>query len=361
MTDHYEPGARSPLPDSSSTGPIGHTTEPVGAEQIGPLLRLAGPREPVPADRMRRVKAAVHAEWRQQSRARSRRVIAGWSAGAFAAAALLLFGVRLAVRDDTVAPGPAQTVATIEAVSGAAGVTFASGGAAPTLLQPGLGIREGDGVDTTRGGRAALRLAGGVSLRVDRGTRLQLTSGSAITLEEGSIYIDSGKNLADNALEIRTAVGVVRDVGTRFEVRFKGSDLRVRVRDGLVRLSQSRQSHEAKPGEELTLDGNGRIERRVVPVHGADWAWAAALAPPFDLEGRSLRDFVDWIAGENGWQVHFADAAVERKSRTTTLHGSIKDLTPEEALSAVLPASGVDHRLENGVLWILPGAGGAKD
>ena len=351
MTDQYKPPLR-PLPGD-------HIADQSGADQIGPLLRLAGPREAVPADRMRRVKAAVHAEWRQQSRARSRRVIIGWSVGALAAAALLLIGVRLGVREDTVAP--ARTVATIEAVSGAAGVTLASEGAEPTPLQAGAGIREGDGVDTTRGGRAALRLAGGASLRVDQGTRFRLTSGSEITLEEGSIYIDSGKDLGDPALEVRTAVGVVRDVGTRFEVRFNGSDLRVRVRDGLVRLSQSRLSHEAKPGEELTLDGNGRIERRVVPVHGADWAWAAALAPPFDLEGRSLRDFVDWIAGENGWQVHFADAAVERKSRTTTLHGSIKDLTPEEALSAVLPASGVGHRLETGVLWILSDAGGAKD
>ena len=55
-----------------------------------------------------------------------------------------------------------------------------------------------------------------------------------------------------------------------------------------------------------------------------------------------MRDFLDWIAGENGWQLRFADSAVEQKSQTTILHGSIKGLTPEEALAAVLPTSGVD-------------------
>jgi ferric-dicitrate binding protein FerR (iron transport regulator) len=153
----------------------------------------------------------------------------------------------------------------------------------------------------------------------------------------------------------------VRDIGTRFEVRFNGSALRVRVRDGVVRLSQTRQSHDAQPGDELTLDGSGAIVRRTVPVHGADWAWAMALARPFDLEGRSLRDFLDWIAGENGWQLRFADAAVDKKSLTTILHGSIQGLTPDEALAAVLPTSGVEHRLENGVLLIKLGAGGTKE
>ena len=79
------------------------------------------------------------------------------------------------------------------------------------------------------------------------------------------------------------------------------------------------------------------------------------------LEGRSLRDFLLWIAGENGWQLRYADAAVEEKASTTILHGSIQGLTPEEALSAVLPTSGVAHRLENGVLLIRLAVGDTKD
>ncbi len=331
-------------------------------EQIEQLLRLSGPREAVPADRILRVKAAVHAAWRQQTRARSRRTAIGWSLGALAAAALVLVGVRLAIRDAGSVERPRHELATIDALSGAVRLVSSSEPSAqPTLFQIGDRLHEGDGVDTSSGGLAALRLAGGTLVRLDRGTRLRLVSDGTLTLDEGRIYVDSGDGPGARSLEVRTAVGVARDIGTRFEVRFNGSALVVRVRDGLVRLSQSQQSHDAQPGDELTLEGNGRVVRRTVPVYGTDWAWAVALAVPFDLEGRSLRDFLHWIAGENGWHLRYADAAVEEKASATILHGSIKGLTPEEALAAVLPASGVAHQLENGVLLIQLAAGATKD
>ena len=87
MSDPREPGVPSgPLLDSDH----------IGGEHVEQLLRLAGPREAVPADRMRRVKAAVRAEWRQETRTRSRRMDSVWSLGALAAAALVLVALRLA-------------------------------------------------------------------------------------------------------------------------------------------------------------------------------------------------------------------------------------------------------------------------
>lgn len=354
MSDQDEPRfPESPSPDDDH----------IGGDHIGPLLRLAGPREAVPADRMRRVKAAVHTEWRQQTRARSRRITVSWSLGAFATAALILVGVRLAVRDNPPVESPRYDLATVETLNGAVRLVSASerGAAGPTLFQIGDRIREGDVVDTTGGSLAGLRLSSGTSVRVDRGTRLRWLSDTTLVLDKGAIYVDSGGGHGARSLEVHTAVGVARDIGTRFEVRFSGSALRVRVRDGLVRLSQSRQSHEAKPGDELTLDGNGSVVRRAVPVYGADWAWAVALARPFDIEGQSLRSFLDWITGENGWQLQFANTDIEQKSLTTTLHGSIQGLTPDEALAAVLPTVGVEHRLEDGVLLIRLSTGGTKD
>ncbi len=353
MSDPREPGVPSgPLLDSDH----------IGGEHVEQLLRLAGPREAVPADRMRRVKAAVRAEWRRETRTRSRRMVSVWSLGALAAAALVLVALRLAGPEAPAVPTPRLDLATVEVLSGAVRLISSSDRASePTLFQIGDRIREGDGVDTTSGGLAALRLGSGASVRVDRGTRLRLMSDGAMVLDEGAVYVDSGDGPAARPLEVRTRLGVARDIGTRFEVRLDGSSLRVRVRDGLVRLSQSRESHEASPGDELTLDGDGAVVRRTVPVHGPEWDWAAALARPFDLEGRSLRDFLNWIAEENGWQLQYADGAVEEKAVTTILHGSIQGLTPDEALSAVLPASGVGYLLEDGVLRIRLGAEGSKN
>ncbi len=348
--DRHEPG----IPEGRSDGP--------GGDHLESLLRLAGPREVVPADRMRRVKAVVRDEWIQETRARSRRISISWSLGALATAALILVGVRLALRDGPVVQRPRQDLAILEALSGAVRpIRSTESVTEPTQFQIGDQIREGDGVDTTNGGLAALRLASGASVRMDRGTRLRLLSDATMVLDGGAIYIDSGARGGAVPLEVRTQLGVVRDIGTRFEVRLSGSTLRVRVRDGVVRLSQSRDSHDARPGDELTLDGTGSIVRRTMPVYGADWAWAIALARPFDLEGRSLRDFLDWIAGENGWQLRFADASVEKTSMTTILSGSINGLAPVEALSAVLRTTGVEHRLDNGVLLIYQSTGAMKN
>ena len=58
------------------------------------LLRLAGPREPVPADRMRRLKAKAHTEWRRQVTTRQRQRFLAWSLGGLAAAAAIALAVR---------------------------------------------------------------------------------------------------------------------------------------------------------------------------------------------------------------------------------------------------------------------------
>jgi ferric-dicitrate binding protein FerR (iron transport regulator) len=355
-------GAMSDLREPGIPEPPSLDDDHIGGDRVEQLLRLAGPREAVPADRMRRVKAAVRAEWRQETRARSRRMASVWSLGALAAAALVLIALRLAVSDRPAVPEPRLELATVEVLSGAVRLVSSSDPASePTLFRIGDRIREGDGVDTTSGGLVGLRLTTGASVRVDRGTRLRLMSHGAMFLDEGAVYVDSGDRPDARSIEVRTTLGVARDIGTKFEVRLNGSSLRVRVRDGLVRLSQSRESHEASPGDELTLDGDGSVVRRTVPLHGPEWHWAAALARPFDLEGRSLRDFLNWIAEENGWQLQYADGAVEEKAVTTILHGSIQGLTPDEALSAVLPASGVGYLLKDGVLRIRLGVEGSKN
>ena len=96
-------------------------------------------------------------------------------------------------------------------------------------------------------------------------------------LEEGAVYIDSGGDRG--SLEIHTRLGVLRDIGTRFEVRLGAAALRIRVRDGLVELRHDRDSHQAKRGDELTVDATGKVARRSVPVFGSDWEWAVTVAP----------------------------------------------------------------------------------
>lgn len=328
------------------------TQRPIGDPQqddaVGSLLRLSGPREPVPADRMQRLKAAAYADWRHHVATRRRRQLTAWSMSGLAAAAAVAFAIRLTTE---VGPGAdtAPTFATIEALSGRARLSIVDDGGALVPMLVGDRVAGGREAFTTGAGTATLRLAGGALLKMDAETALRLAAVDAVVLTKGAVYIDSAN---EASLEVRTDIGVVRDIGTKFEVRLTPAQLRVRVREGAVQVRRDRQRHDARRGDEITLTADGSAIRRTVALVGADWAWTTGATTPFEIEGRSLGEFLDWIAEENGWRLHYADRSVEDTARATTLHGSIQGLTPDQALAAVVPTSGLDHHLDQGVLRI---------
>jgi hypothetical protein len=77
-----------------------------------------------------------------------------------------------------------------------------------------------------------------------------------------------------------------------------------------------------------------------------------AAAPGLEIEGQTLRSYLDWVARETGWTVSFTDESLERSAATIILYGTIEGLNPEESLSVILPGSGLDYRVENGSLAI---------
>ncbi len=199
--------------------------------------------------------------------------------------------------------------------------------------------------------RAAIRMAGGPSIRLDIGTRVRVESSSALVLERGAVYVDSE---GESAVEVRTTLGVVRDVGTQFEVRMldEGS-LRVRVREGRIVLSRDEAAHEAGAGVELRMDGDGTLTRGTSSIYGSDWDWVLETAPVPDLAGRPLREVLDWVVREGGWTLQFADEDVEDLASTVTiLQGDAEDLTPTEVASMVLKGSDLSYRLDEGELFV---------
>jgi ferric-dicitrate binding protein FerR (iron transport regulator) len=222
----------------------------------------------------------------------------------------------------------------------------------------GVALREGEPVaagmtlQTGPAARVALRLSGGGSLRMDVDTRLRLISATDVSLESGMVYLDSGRSGAHaGAVSVHTPMGLVRETGTQFEVRVEKAILRVRVREGSVHLDGSAGSHEAGRGEELQVEGP-RFSRRPAPLQGATWDWVQGIAPEFDLEGRSLSGFLDWVSRETGRNIRYADDRTARAAAAHRLHGSVEGLTPEQALEAVLPASGLPYGVIDGQLVV---------
>lgn len=327
-----------------------------GEAALERVLRLSGPRETAPADRVARVRAAVHDEWRETVSARSRRqwfLVGGLG---LAAAAALVLAVRRPAPPPSEQPAPRQASARVQA-SGA-GVTIAGSG---VPLTAGLVLDAGSGVSTPADRYATVVLEGGGEVRIDGGTAVTFLGDRRIALAHGAIYLDVTSNGA-SAVRVETREGTVRDIGTRFEVRVSAHGSRIRVRDGAIRLDRAGASHEAAAGTQLFVPLKGAVESVRITEYDDEWRWTVLAAPSFPVEGRTLEAFLEWASREGGRRVVFADPSLESRLRNTVLHGSIDGLSVDEALEVILPTCGLAHRLDGSTVVVLqsPEAGGAS-
>lgn len=359
-------------------------------ERIRSLLEGAGRRPEVPAEDLAAIRAAFRTEWAEhvryraprRSRSRTTRSLAGPRPAlpllALAATVLAALGLGWWLWRTAPTAGP-EAVARIEVLQGAVTARDAGDGSGETDGSPlelavdreiPAGAELVTGTAAAVPGRVALRLAGGPSLRFDTGSRVHLVSGSEIELERGAVYVDTRSGDTGHtetgdgsdrprALRVRTPLGVVRDIGTRFEVRLLETDggevagaLRLRVREGRADLSWDATSDSAGAGEELTLHADGSLDRDRIDVHGPAWDWILRIAPPFEIEGRTLGELLVWVARETGWEVRYGDPALAEEAGTIVLHGSLGESTPDQAPGVVLPGAGLTARLEEGSLVI---------
>lgn len=300
-----------------------------------------------------------------------RRLSLGWVAMALVAAvgAFALIQV-LSITTDRPLPESLQSVAILEIVQGSVGILTGDGTSEPVAAAPVAFAPLGAGAPIQVGaviassyrpempGRAALRLASGPSVRLDHGTRMQMASANTLVLERGAVYVDSA---AGSAVEVRTVFGVVRDIGTQFEVRLLDGDedgagdpaLRVRVREGEVELEpEVGRKQGGTVGEEVILYGDGKVERREVAIQGEEWDWVVDLAPSIDLEGWSLHRFVTWLGREGGWEIRYTTPEIETQAREIILHGSSEGLGPLQAAAMVFEGTGLRFLVDTGVLHI---------
>jgi ferric-dicitrate binding protein FerR (iron transport regulator) len=322
-------------------------------EDVSRLVRLAGPRPAVPEAVGRRVHSAVHAHWRQRLRAtRRHRLLMGAAAVLAGVTVLTIFGRSL--QPSTRSPHSIAAkvpVVFLEHLTG--GELWAAAGGPLAPVTTGAGVLEDTWLETRQLGRAALRIPGGASIRLDTNTRVHVISGAVFWLDRGAIYVDTG---ADDraAIEIRTIRGVVRHVGTQFEVQAGPDRTRLRVREGRVVLVRDNGRREASAGTELAVGDEGRVVGRDVPIYGPDWAWVEQSAPEFQIEGQPLEALLRWVARETGWTIRFVSESTARSAAAVTLHGSSTGLTPAETLEAVLPTCNLTVRLKDGTAWIGP-------
>ena len=313
-------------------------------DQIGRLLKLAGRRQmPDPAD-MRRAREAARTEWTVVVRRRAWR--GRWRLGLGAmAAALCGIAAWVSLRAPT-APAVPADVATFHRVMGTVVVTSVEG--RRTVTGPGIRLEPGSRLEIANDSRAALVLIDGTTISFDRATvavfdecpsrdararrgvhRLRTAPpapsprfGSKPPSVQSVIW---GRNSRCVSPPRRCAFACVKDWWP---------------------WSAAPRSGPTGAGEALVLAASGTPSRERIATTGPEWRWVHELSEPFVLEGATLQAFLDWIGREQGWRWEIADATLRARADRVVLHGSIEGLTPEEALSAVLPAAGLTWRRE---------------
>lgn len=325
---------------------------------IARVLRAAGGR-PKPSDEMTAaVRAAVHAEWRASVGERdhshvaheARGVASRRRVGLALAASVVVAALALWVgRSYLVAPGELvasvnRSIGTVESRSGA----FGSWHSAETQVHANEDVRTGSD------GRVALQLRDGVSLRLDHNTVVAFVDAGRVDVTSGAVYVDAGPVTSTSEhLRLGTPAGVAQHVGTQYEARIVEGGTRISVREGRVDLRSTRGDVQSTGmGEQLLVSSTGEVRRNSISPQDVQWNWAAETAPTFDINGRTMRDFLTWVGRELGREIVFADAASEAEASKAVLSGSVAGLTPADALAAVLPTTQLRSTERDGKLEI---------
>ena len=274
---------------------------------------------------------------------------------AFSAAAMVALALAVVTwfraGDASKPPTAAIEIATIQKIAGRA--VIAHGVSAPqAVAESGQRVRAGDRLETSAGSRVALVFPGGAVAKLDEQSSIALDAAGALTLSRGAVFIDAGPGSGNPDLYVTTPLGVVRHVGTQFEVRIQDGGVRVRVREGTIAFERAGSRWLSRAGEALVLTAGREPERIRISTSGDEWSWLDELAAPFTLEGATLGSFLKWINRHHGLRWEYHDPAMRDRVERIVLHGSIDGLTAEEALEAVLPACGLTFRRKGDLLMI---------
>ena len=305
-------------------------------------------RPPLDAEAYARIHAAVSSEWRATIRPRSRWVTRRWGGIAAGLAAVVLIA----------AIGLRFFAAT--AVLGVAARVEGDGLVSRSTFLPerhiGVGgvLRAGDMLMAR--GSVLVELKGGGTLRIANGTRFEAISANGVALDEGEIYVDLPPALPRASIfVVRTALGLVEHVGTQFDVATVNQDVRIRVREGIVRLRRGSETETAASGTELIVPKAGPTSQRAISTHGPQWSWIEALEPDYAIEDRKLMDFLLWTARETGRRLTFGDDHARDVAERTHLHGSIHGIPPATALEMVLTTTSLRYDFEEDLIRVSSG------
>lgn len=324
------------------------TRTPPAPSDDAPLERLfegAARRPAPPDDDVREVRAALHATWREVVQARHvrrRRIVA------LAASVVVALAAVVVWQPPFLSGPPPAHAAEVERVQGEVR------GPDGERLSAGDALAAGARLETGAAGAVAVRTLSGASVRIGADTRVVFAESGVVTLDAGRLYVDSGRDAgppATDALVVRTRFGEVTHIGTQYMTEVGVDELKVSVREGLVRILDDTLSLIVERDERVRVDGHGQVQRARHAGYGAAWAWAEGLAPVPDFDGRPVAAFVRWLGRETGRRVRYATPAAQAVADETRLRGTI-DPAPGAALDILNATTDLRARFDDGEIVV---------
>jgi hypothetical protein len=105
-------------------------------------------------------------------------------------------------------------------------------------------------------------------------------------------------------------------------------------------------------GRFLDLSSTGSDRERLVGETDPAWNWVETVAPSFDIDGASLREYLSWYARQRGLRLAWSDPQSEARARAIRLSGTIAGTSLEEGLGIVHRIARFEHRIDGDTLRI---------
>lgn len=320
--------------------------------QLDRELRNALQVEPLGAAALARIQAAVRHEWEsvhaQMRPPRSHQKM-GWAVAAVVVSIVLVLAWIMRPPPTSALFGSISKIQNGEIVLDSKSVAHRS-------VRVGDLLRTGD--ELTAHGVGLISLPSGSNVRIGTDTVIRALGQSDVELLRGMIYVDRPPTISDSShLRVHTRAGTIEHVGTAFEVFSNEQFVRLRVREGQVRLRNGGRDTLASAGTEIVATSAGVISRGTFPLNGEPWLWVSSLAPSYEIEGRPLLAFLEYESRELGYQLVFADAHAREVAERTILHGTVRGREPLDAVSSVLATTSLSYSIRGNTLQVQSGDG----
>jgi len=317
-------------------------------EVLKALFKHASSRKRAPRAVENEIREALHNEWTQRTRQRRvRRRMTGWAIAASVILGLFI-STGLLWRATTDLQQP--ILATVEKMNG--DVYVSNEGEQPVRLLPSTDLEAGNMLSTNKGSHMALTWVNGESIRVNENSSVAFISSSEIELLAGHVYVDSaGARIKGKAFSIRTPSGPVSHVGTQYITSITSDGITLSVREGEVSVGSGTDRTIARQGQKLSVSGNGRQSVTSIPVYGDNWQWVEQLAPDFNMDDRTMQEFLEWVGYETGLKIKYDSDETKVVAAQTRMHGMV-NLEPLRAMELILQTSDLTHALQDGTILV---------